>query len=284
MLRPRPGQDFATLHRVSGAARFQPEGENGWLDLGDVEMHRPAAEVSRKLVTRAARFGTEARAEEVTAAQFAWSLDLQEHIATTLQTQFYATPEPDADLPAVDAKAINFPGVLRGRIYHVNAFDVSNVLVTVGTEVFREGVDYRVHGIAGDVEILEHGTVPPGEMLTVTFDAPVARYNAQTNASPRKQKLARKGTLRLMEFDGGETPLAVITFACSLSPDQWGERTLNDRTIFTLRALQLGAADYRTRALPEPTRIKRNTVLRWGHPLRRLGVLRADEGSVLIIR
>lgn len=284
MLSPRPGQSFATLHRVSGAALFQPEGETGWLDLGDVEMHRPTAEVSRKVITRAARFGTEARAEEITAAQFAWSLDLQEYVAATLEVQFFATPKPDIDQPACDAQAINFTNVSRGRIYHVGAFDIRSVVVALGTEVFVEGVDYTASGITGDVQILEHGGVPAGSTITVTFDASVARYNVQSNASARTRKLTRRGTLRLMEFDGGPTPLSIITFACSLCAEDWGERSVNDRSIFTLRALQLGNADYRTRTLPEPTSLTTNRLLRWGNPLRRLGVLRCDAGSVLILR
>lgn len=284
MLSPRPGQSFATLHRVSGVARFQPDGETGWLDLGDVEMHRPTAEVSRKVITRAARFGTEVRAEEITAAQFAWSLNLQEYIAATLEAQFFATPQLDADLPALDAQVVSFPNVSRNRIYHIGAFDIRNVIVAVGTEVFTEDVDYTVTGITGDALILEHGTIPPGSTITVAFDAPAARYNVQTNASARTRKLTRRGTLRLMEFDGGETPLSIITFTCSLCAEEWGERSVTDRSVFTLRALQLGPADYRTRALPEPTSLTPNRILRWGNPLRRLGVLRCDSGSVLILR
>lgn len=284
MLRPRPGQAFATLHRVSGAARFQPEGEDGWFDLGDVEMHRPAAEVSRKVITRAARFGTEVRAEEATSVLFAWSLTLQEHIAATLEAQFMAAAIGDPDQPAYDAQQITFANVQRRRFYHVGAVDIRNVIVAVGTEIFVEDRDYRVDSFTGDVEVLEHGTIPPGETLTVTFDSAVVRFNAQSNGSVRTQKLTRKGTLRIVEFDGGDAPKSIITFLCALSPEEYGERTVNDRASFTLRALQLGTADYRTRALPEPSRVKRNKILRWGQPLRRLGLLRADEGSLLVIR
>lgn len=284
MLSPRPGQSFATLHRVSGAARFQPEGETGWLDLGDVEMHRPSAEISRKVITRAARFGTEARAEEITAAQFAWSLNLQEYVAATLEAQFFATPQPDVDLPAFDAQTVSFANVSRGRIYHVGAFDIRNVVVALGTEVFTEGVDYTVTGMTGDVLLLEDGTIPSSSTIAVTFDASVARYNVQSNATARTRKLTRRGTLRLMECDGGAIPLSIITFTCSLCPEEWGERSVNDRSLFTLRALQLGPADYRTRTLPEPTSLTPNRLLRWGNPLRRLGVLRCDPGSILILR
>src|SRR5262245_55443696 len=237
MLSPRPGQAFATLHRVSGAARFRPEGEASWLDLGDVVMHKVTAEVSRKAIMRAGRFGCEVSAEESTSAQFTWSFTLQEHIAATLEAQFFAVRGLDIDQPAMDAQAIEVEGVQRGRMYHVEAVDISNVVVAAGTELFREGSDFEVCGITGDVTLLEHGTIPEGSDVTITFDAPVARYNAQVNGSVRKQKLTRKGTLRVIDFDGDTTPKAIAIFECALSPDDLGERSVNDANTFTLRAL-----------------------------------------------
>jgi hypothetical protein len=285
MLNPRTGLASETLYRLSGTARFKPTGTGAWWDLGDVIAHRPAADVRRKQILRASQYGLRLAHEDVQAALFVWTVDLQEHVAETLQTQFFAIPQDDVEQVSVSAEQISFTAVVKGLWYNVGSVDISNVVVTVGSDTFLADRDYIIDEFTGDVSFLQHGLITAGSTVLVTYDAAPRRYNRFTAAS-QAISLTLNGTLKIVEFDGSEgsrSPKAIISFPCTLSPDKWGDRSIDAFTGFTLRAAQLGEADYQVRSLPEPSFVAAGETLGWGSPLILLGSLELGPGSELLV-
>jgi hypothetical protein len=285
MLNPRTGLASETLYRLSGTARFKPTGSGAWWDLGDVIAHRPAADVRRKQILRASQYGLRLAHEDVQAALFVWTVDLQEHVAETLQTQFFAVAQDDLEQVGLSGEQISFTAVSKGVWYNVGAVDISNVIVAVGSDTFQANIDYTVDEFTGDVQFLQHGLIAAGSTVLVTYDAAPLRYNRFTAAS-QSMPLTLNGTMKIVEFDGTEgsrSPKAIISFPCTLSPDKWGDRSIEAFTGFTLRAAQLGEADYQVRSLPEPSSIAAGETLGWGSPLVLLGSIELGAGAELLV-
>lgn len=285
-----PSPNGETVERVHGHALFTASGETGAIDLGDVVMHQLELSLSRKPIVRAGRYGLIQRGERVTGAMsVAYTLTLQEATVANLELLLCAVAGADAEQPAQAGTSLAFASVIRGRTYILNYFDVRNAVVTVSGETFVSGRDYTLDAQGGTLHVTQHGAIPSGATMVVTFDAGPVR-SATLTALHGSAPLSRTGTLRLVEHDGlhdaytGGTFSRVISFGCVLSRDEESERSGDDSASFSLRAVPTGPLAILRRTIAEPRLVRSGTTLTIGSRFRHLGRMRQERSSRFIIR
>lgn len=279
-----------TLERVHGHALFTPTGESCAIDLGDVIMHQFTLSLSRKPILRAGRHGLVPRGERVTGAEgAAFMLQLQEATAENIELMMCAVIGADREQPEQAGTSVAFPSVQRGRSLILDYYDLRNVVVTVSGEAFVEGRDYTVDAQGGTLHIAQHGAIPAGSTVVVTFDAGPVR-SATLTALHGSAPLSKQGTLRIVEHDGqhdaytGGTFSRVVSFGCTLSRDEEGERSGGDFASFSLRAVPTGRVSILRRTISEPKFVQAGARLTIGSRFRHLGRMRQEHNSRFIIR
>ena len=285
-----PSPAGETVERVHGHALFTGSGESGAIDLGDVVMHQLELSLSRKPIVRAGRYGLLQRGERVTGATgTAYTLSLQEATVDNLELLLCAVAGADAEQPAQAGTSVAFAGIVRGRTYVLDYFDVRAVVVSVSGETFVEGRDYTLDAQGGTLHITAHGAIPPGATVIVTFDAGPVR-SATLTALHGSAPLSRTGTLRIVEHDGlhdaytGGTFSRVISFACTLSRDEDSARSGDEFAGFSLRAVPSGPLSILRRTIAEPRVIAAGSRLTIGSRFRHLGRMRQSTASRFILR
>lgn len=279
-----------TLESVHGHALFTPRGESGAIDLGDVIMHQFSLSLSRKPVLRAGRYGLVPRGERVTGAEgVAFTLSLQEATVENMELLMCAVAGADAEQPAQAGTAVAFPSIIRGRSYVLDYFDVRDVVVTVSGETFVQDRDYTLDAQGGTLHVTQHGAIPAGSTMVVTFNAGPVR-SATLTALGGAAPLSKQGTLRLVEHDGqhdaytGGTFSRVITFDCTLSRDEESERSGEDNASFSLRAVPTSSLSILRRTIAEPQLLQAGRTLTIGSRFRHLGRMRQETNSRFTIR
>lgn len=281
--------DPRTLRRVSGAAAFQPAGEMGWIEMGDVVMHQCKADLSRKSTMRARAWGLTQIREDVISATAYWSIQLQEYLEQNLEMLLFGEATADWEQPQLAGQVVTIANVQRDRSYDLGAVGVCQVQVSVGDWVADPDLDYSLDDYSGLLRLNRQGRIRHGETMVVTFQAPAARMN-RVSGLGASGRLQRDGTLRLVEYDGEEDqgtggPVrSILTFPCTLSYDSETEGMVGQFSALTLRATPTGPLDHRIRTIAEPNFIAAGARLDLGSPLRRLSRLRCASGSTLRIR
>ncbi len=285
-----PSPAGETVERVHGHALFTASGESGAIDLGDVVMHQLELSLSRKPIVRAGRHGLLQRGERVTGAtSVAYTLTLQEATVSNLELLLCAVAGADAEQPEQAGTSVAFANIVRGRTYILNFFDVRNVVVSVSGETFVSGRDYTLDAQSGTLHVTQHGALPSGATMLVTFDAGPVR-SAALSALQGSAPLSRTGTLRLVEHDGlsdaytGGTFARIISFSCVLSRDEESERSGDDSASFSLRAVPTGPLSILRRTIAEPRLVRGGATLTIGSRFRHLGRMRQEQASRFIIR
>jgi hypothetical protein len=207
-------RDPESLLRVACEAQFLPDGEAGWIDLGDVKVAgvEPSARVRE--VKRATRWGTvETRRARAVEVGWAFSLELREWTREVAELFFLATAE-DWEQAETLAGAAALEGVRPRRRYELGARGVAGVEVRRGEELLVEGRDYAVDAALGQIAILEAGSVQEGDDLAATFRAGARRgWRARAGAAPHKA-----GTLLLLGWESEDGPRFEMRAGAVLAP------------------------------------------------------------------
>jgi hypothetical protein len=277
---PEPGA-IENFKRVTGEAFFQPAGEAGWINLGNVVMHKNAPEVSRKIVKRSGRGGfVFAAREDVTEASAIYSVQLNEHTIENVELLLFGLRLDDYEQAGMAGQVVAINGVQKRRLYETGSYDLSNIAVAAGLVAYVEGRDYRLDAQAGTIYIIDGGMIGAGADLTVTFDAAPMRMD-RISATARVQ---REGLFRILESDNQSEDLrTIITFPCALSAESQGEEQPDDINQFTLRVVATGQPDVRLRTMPEPRLIVGGEMLTIGDPFELLGSLDIHAGGELLV-
>lgn len=99
-----------------------------------------------------------------------------EHLKQNLLSFFGAT-ETEVVQAAAFQTQLDLDGVVVGRSYMLNAFNVAQVEVYLGSTVLTADTDYKLYSEQGVIEILSGGAVSDGDDLDVDFDTPARTYS-----------------------------------------------------------------------------------------------------------
>jgi hypothetical protein len=275
------------LDRVTGRALFTPTGETGAIDLGDVKLHEFAAEVRRRPVVRAGRYGLIERGNDVVAVTgISYRLELQEALAENLRTVLFAEPLTMIEQGAQASTPVAFADVVKGRVYDLELLHITSCVVTVNGELCVAGRDYELDDMDGTLRILPHGIIRAGSTVVATVSTlPIRTHRIKALAATAP--LQRRGAMKIVERDGRWTdytagPLPrVITFPCTLSRDADEARESSTMAGHSLLAVPTGPLVIHTRSVAELRRVARAQVVTVGTSHRQIGSLHI-EGSFCI--
>lgn len=278
---PQPGS-ADNLDRVTGRALFTPTGESGAIDFGDVRLHEFTAEVQRRSVMRAGRFGLIERGNDVIAVSgLGYRLELQEALIENLTTLLFAAPLSMLEQGAQVGTAVPLAGIVKDRVYDLGFLHITSAVVTVNGEVFVSGRDYELDEMDGTMRILPHGTIRAGSTVVVTVSTLPTRTHRLRSLSSTTP-LQRRGTMKIVERDGrweeytgGPLP-RVITFPCTVSRDAEEARQSDKFAGHSFLAVPTGPLVIHTRSLPELRHVPRGRVITVGTRHRQIGRLRIE--------
>lgn len=244
--------------RVAVQAYFKPDGDTGYIHLGDVMLTKLAPEIAKQAIKVSNRGGLKSIArEDVTEASIIYTMDLQEHMIENEEILLFADQSTDYTQQALAAQNVTINAVQQRRVYDIGALDLSNVSVKVGAVAKivgtrDEGIttpadaDVVLDALAGTIYIVEGATINNGDNVTVTYDQAGMEMNTITPLS----HMYRSGTLKIIESDNQSSDLrSILTFPCNIQPDNWGEATVDNPNKYTLRVVCTGKIDAKFRKL-----------------------------------
>lgn len=277
----QPG-DPNNLDRVTGKALFTPLNESGAIDLGDVKLHEFAAEVRRRAVVRAGRYGLIERGSDVVAVTgISYRMELQEPLRDNLLTLLFAEPLPMLEQGAQVGTPVAFANVAKGRVYDLQLLHITSCVVTMNGELCIAGRDYELDDMDGTLRIQPHGIIRDGATVVATVSTLPIRTH-RIKALSATAPLQRKGTMKFLERDGRWTdytagPLPrVVTFPCTLSRDGEEPRDSSAMAGHSLLAVPTGPLVIHTRSVAELRRVERGHVVTVGTRHRQIGRLRVE--------
>jgi hypothetical protein len=165
--------DIETRMQLTGRLLFQPAGDTGYINFGDLAGHtktvkREGAQVegTEKGFHRAVRNFTALVA-------MMWDFKLREQTKLNMAALQYcggvfsaATTQSALTAPTGTA---SFTAVKQGRSYVISGNDLNTVVVTVSAVQKTEGVDYTVDLGSGELTILVGGGIADGVNVSVTY-------------------------------------------------------------------------------------------------------------------
>jgi hypothetical protein len=275
------------LDRVTGRALFTPTGETGAIDLGDVRLHEFAAEVRRRPVVRAGRYGLIERGSDVVAVTgISYRLELQEALAENLRASLFAVPLTMIEQGAQVATPVALAAVVKGRVYDLGFLHITSCVVTVNGDPCVAGRDYELDEMDGTLRVTPRGIIREGATVVAAVSTlPIRTHRIKALAATAP--LQRRGTMKIIERDGRWTdytagPLPrVITFPCTLSREADEPRESSTFAGHSLLAVPTGPLVIHTRSVSELRRVERGAVVTVGTSHRQIGSLRV-EGSFCI--
>ena len=283
---PQPGSAW-NLDRVTGRALFTPSGETGAIDLGDVKLHELKAEVRRRAVMTAGRYGIrQSRSDVVAVESVSFRVELQESLPEVLATLLFAAPATMLEQGAQVATPVALANVAKGRVYDLQVLDITSCAVAVNGVACVEGRDYELDDKDGTLRILPHGIIRDGATVVATVSSAAVRQH-RLSALGATAPLQRAGTLRFTERDGrwnegtGGPVCRIVAFPCTLSRDAEDSRDSSAFAGFSLIAIPTGKLDLRLRSVSELRRVPRGQVVTVGTRHRRISRLRV-EGRFII--
>ena len=183
---PQPGSEW-NLDRVTGRALFTPSGDTGAIDLGDVMLHELSADIRRRSVMRAGRFGVfQSRSDVVAVESVSFRMELQESLPDTLALIMFATPVAMIEQGAQVSTPVALANVQKARVYDLDVLDITSCVVTVNGVVCVSERDYELDDKDGTLRILPHGIIRDGSTVVATVSSAPVRQHRLSALGDRK--------------------------------------------------------------------------------------------------
>jgi hypothetical protein len=240
------------LERLSGELYFKPQGEAGYIGLGNVVMFKESPEtetVSGFFNTRAATQREVRRDTKSTTMK--WELTFNERTPDVEALLLFGKKGAELTQAAVTgATDAELTGVAPGRFYDigklslhtVTAKDDADAALTVGEwvdgEIVPADADVVIDPALGQAYINPAGTVADGDDITVTYKANEVTLDQITEIGKHVKRL---GAFRLAAFDGSSDPVRkLIEFDGQLVPKERGENKTDGFNEFGFEVIATG--------------------------------------------
>lgn len=206
---------------------FQPTGENGYIDLGNVADYKVATERATKNHMRAeygARFVDD---EQVDTEHFKYEGTLTENNITNVELLLLGTVAAENTVSANTAPngTATITGIKKGRTYFIGTTALNTVVAVKGVTTLVSGTDYTVDLNAGTITILDASvTLSDGDNVGLTFGNTARTFQNWTS----QDNPLKRGTAKIVEYNQhSREPLRTISGAANLFmtsfPEQSGE-------------------------------------------------------------
>lgn len=206
---------------------FQPSGEVGYIDCGNVLDYKFAPERQFRTRAIAANGARIVRDEEVDTIHERWEFTLDENDEFNQRLLFLATKGADTTVALVAAPTgtATLTDVVKGRTYFVGKTGLNTFVLKKSSTTLVEGTDYTVNLHTGAVTILTGSvTVADGDDLDATFGNAERKFQTFT----MDDAFRFEGAIRIEETNQHDKePLRTTTFNGVLMvtafPEQTGE-------------------------------------------------------------
>lgn len=213
--------------KLTARVYFNPSGETGFIDLGNVLDYKVANERQTRNRMSARGGFRVVDDEQVDTVHDKWEFTLDEVDDLAAKLLALATKGSDTVQTVVVAPSgtATLSDVVKGRSYFIGRTALNTFVLKKASTTLVAGTDYTVDTVTGRVTILEGSvTVSDGDDLDATFGAAAQTWQNFTGV----QAPLFAGNVRIEEFNQLETqPLRITTFAGVLNvttyPEQTGE-------------------------------------------------------------
>jgi hypothetical protein len=243
--------DVASKERLSGRAFFFAAGDNGWIDLGNIQLMNLDYGIKRKEHFKARRGILIADRFDAYSATPRWEITGDEFTTSNLSLIFLGTAVADVTQTGLTG-GVSTVVVREGKWVDLAStpasqrFGMSTQSVMTSpagkTEGFR--ADYVIDRSVGKIYIPYNSTIADGASVTVQFWTPTVTYN---KLLPPLSNLNRTGQMQLIEEDDTTNasvtgtgisypPKTIHDFPVSLSTDSGGQTKVDDYKSFKMIA------------------------------------------------
>jgi hypothetical protein len=234
--------DISSKERLTGRAYFFATGDNGWIDLGNIQLMNLDYGIKRKEHYKARRGMLITDRFDAYSASPRWEITGDEFVTANLSLIFLGTLAAKALQLAVSNQATVFTG-RKGKwvdIYdatHPHNFGLSAATTLTSPAGKVEGFDndYVIDRGPGKFYLPANSTIADGASCTVAVYAPSASFD---HILPPMSNLNRSGLMELIEEDDdvSNVPKTVHVFPVSLSTDSGGQTRVDDYKSFKMIA------------------------------------------------
>lgn len=221
--------------KLTGKFYFKATGDTGFVDLGNIMMQKRAPKIDRYQFKEAKKGFTQTIEESVSNIEDRFEIKGNEHSDQMMRLMLFAERGTDVTQAATNGVTGSIDDVLQERSYYIGARNVSNFVV----DGYTVDVDYTVDLGSGMISILKDGGIADGTDLDLTFDMAAIDYALYT--SPSAERLTRRGTAILVEFDQtNEAERSRHTFPCTIGITDFGDAQADKETEGTIGCLVTG--------------------------------------------
>lgn len=233
--------EVASKERLTGRAYFLGTGDNGQIDLGNIQMMSLDYGIKRKEHFKARRGILIADRFDAYAATPRWEITGDEFVSATLFLIFLGSAVANVTQSSSTGGIFNgnarkgkWVDIAPGGTQRFGLTSQTTLTTPVGKE---EGFDqdYVIDRGPGKIYTPNGSTIADGAAITVQFWCPAVVWN---KILPPLSNLNRSGTMQLIEEDDDDSnvPKTIHDFAVSLSTDSGGTTKVDDYKAFKMIA------------------------------------------------
>jgi hypothetical protein len=242
----------ASKERLTGRAFFFGDGDNGWIDLGNIQLMNLDYGIKRKEHFKARRGALIADRFDAYSATPRWEISGDEFTTSTLSLIFLGTVLANVTQSATTGGVVTITvrtgkwvDIATGPIGVNQRFGLSSQTTVTTPAGKSEGFngDYVIDRGVGKIYIPYNSTIADGTSVTVQFWQPALTYN---KIFPPLSDLNRSGQMQIVEEDDSTAtvtgtgtsypPKTIHDFPVSLSTDSGGQTRVDDYKSFKMIA------------------------------------------------
>ncbi|MCP5525010.1 MAG: hypothetical protein H7A46_26095 [Verrucomicrobiales bacterium] len=203
---------------------YQPHGETGFIDAGNVGDYKYAPEksyVGRMRSEGGAKYLSDEQADTISDR---WEFTLDEHDVLNQKLVFLATKGSDAVQAEVAAPTgtATITSVTPGRSYFVGKVGLNTVVAKVAAVTLVEGTDYLIDTAAGILTVIDGGGVNQDDDVDLTFGCAAVTHQVFTG----QDNPLFRGSLVILEINQfSKVPLREIAFTGVIYLTAWPEQS-----------------------------------------------------------
>lgn len=246
--------DIASKERLSGRAFFFASGDNGWIDLGNIQLMNLDYGIKRKEHFKARRGSLITDRYDAYSATPRWEITGDEFTTSNLSLIFLGTAATDivqnattGGVSTVTVREGKWVDLAANPTFQRFGMSTQSTLTQVNginvTKTEGFGADYVIDRSVGKVYIPYNSTINDGASVTIQFWTPQLTYN---RILPPLSNLNRSGQMQLVEEDDvivpvtgtgtSYSPKTIHDFPVSLSTDAGGQTKVDDYKTFKMIA------------------------------------------------
>lgn len=232
--------------KLTGRLYFQPTGEVGYIDAGNVEdfSYQPEKDYVTHMASADGHRYVDGEQVNTIAERFRFTLN--QVAAFNLKLIHLASQGSSVAQSAVTAPAgtATITGVQQGRSYFIGAVALDTVTVEVSAVSKTAGTDYTIDLNNGIITIIDGGGIADDDDIDLTYGCQAVTHEVFTG----RDEVLKSGSVKFLETNQhSSVRLREVTFTGNLKVVEWPEQS-GEYATYVVEALAISKPDIRRRS------------------------------------